>query len=62
MNVCRTLLVEMNRHCYKIASDSSGHDALLGSEHESFEELVKAVMGGPEFSNHLMKLVADKLS
>ena len=60
-NLFRTLKVQLNAWCYRVLEDTDNLNCLAGLECESFEQLLSAVMGSVEFSNHLLKLVADKL-
>ena len=60
-NLFRTLKVQLNALCYRVLDDTDNLHGLSGLECESFEQLLSAVMGTVEFSNHLLKLVADKL-
>lgn len=62
MHTCRLSTIELSRNCFRIKSDSLLGSTICESEHESFEQVLKAIMGEIEFSNMLLNLVADKLS
>lgn len=62
MHICRLSTIELSRNCFTIKGDSLLGSNICESEHESFEHVLRAIMGDIEFSNMLLNLVADKLS
>jgi hypothetical protein len=47
---------------YEIVRDSNTLSGVIGQKCESIEQVLEFIMGGENFSRHIMKLTADKLS
>ena len=58
----RIVSVELNRQCYRVLGDSDPSSEAMGMMYESFEQLVKGIMGDQKFSDHLLHLMLSKLN
>ena len=61
-DAARNVTVSMSRQCYRVTADSALTPSnLVGDQFESFEQLLRAVMGDAAFSNLVLQLTINKL-